>query len=536
MKIRQNPSALNTLRHTSEHFSKVKGGIERLSSGVRVNTGADGPATLIASEKLRGNIVGLRQVFENVSSSVSMLQTAEAALNEISDLLIKIKQLTIHALNEATNSTDMINADQDEIEYLLDTIDRISQNTEFGNKKLFDGSMGVNGSVVGEHLKFVSANARSINSPKKGWEVDVHQVATRAKKSGYVAIDINNIKQGLKILLSEGGKNSSLNTKLGILGKEIEKIIEKFDNDLKNYSYNEMSSQIRELILYFLNQQILEDGLNLDVSLTPDKKLLVRHKNFGDAHSFSVTSSIAGILSKEPNVAQLSESGKNIEGTINGEMALGDGQFLSTIKGSEAEGVTIMYDKELGFYEVPVLDDNGQKIGTNYIEEKNEDIVGSEKNPKIEGYIHVSQMSKEFQLGIDKSSNPAFSFLNIRTSNLGNNIQNKSNFKSLSEINVKTEQGAMDATKIVDKVIDQISEYRGELGSFQKNILESKLNSLKINEENITQAESTLRDSNMASEMSNLTKDKIMLEASTAMVAQANQVPQTVLNLIQNRV
>ena len=89
MKIRQNPSALNTLRHASDHFSKVKGGIERLSSGVKINRGADGPATLIASEKLRGNIVGLQQVFENVSSSVSMLQTAEGALNEVSDLLIK---------------------------------------------------------------------------------------------------------------------------------------------------------------------------------------------------------------------------------------------------------------------------------------------------------------------------------------------------------------------------------------------------------------------------------------------------------------
>ena len=534
MKIRQNPSALNTLRHTSDHFKNVKGGIERLSSGVSVNRGADGPATLIASEKLRGNIVGLKQVFENVSSSVSMLQTGEAALNEVSDLLIKIKQLTIHALNEATNSPDMLSANQNEIEYLLDTIDRISENTEFGEKKLFDGSMGVNGSAVGEHLKFISADVKSINSPKKGWEVDIHQVATKAKKSGDIALDINNIKNGLKIFLSEGGRNSSLNTDLGVLGKEIEQIIQNFEKDPKNFPYSEMSSEIRELIVHYLNQQILEDGLNLDVSLAPDNKLVVKHKNFGNSNSFSVTSSVAGILSKESNVAQVSDPGKNIEGTINGEMALGEGQFLTTIKGSEAEGVTIMYDNELGFNEAPVLNDNGQKIGTKLIEEKNHDVVGSQKNPKIEGYIHVSQMSKEFQVGLDKNSNPTFSFLNLGISNLGKNIQNKSNFKSLSDINVKTAQGARDATKIVEKVIDQISVYRGELGSFQKNMLESNLNSLKINEENITQAESTLRDSNMASEMSNLTKDKIMLEASTAMIAQANQVPQTVLNLIQN--
>jgi len=533
MKIRQNVSALNTLRHTSDHFSKVKGGIERLSSGVRVNKGADGPATLIASEKLRGNIVGLQQVYENVSSSVSLLQTAEGALNEVSDLLVKIKQLTIHAMNEATNSPDMLSADQEEIDYLLDTIDRISQNIEFGGKKLFDGSMGVNGSAVGENLEFISADAKAVNSPEKGWEVDIHQIATRAKKIGDVSIDINNVKNGLKILLKEGGKSISLNSESGDLGKEIDQIIKNFEKDPINFPKDEMSAQIRELIVYFLNQYISDDGLNLEVKLSPEDKLLVRHKSFGDSHSFSVTSSVAGILSKEPNVAQESDPGKNIEGTINGEMALGEGQFLSALKGTEAEGVTIMYDKELGFDEVPVFNDIGNKIGTKLIEQKNEDFVGNKENPKIEGFVYVSQMSREFQVGLDKKSNAAFSFLNIRTSLLGKNIQNKSNFNNLSEINVKTTQGAKDSSKIVEKVIDQISEYRGELGSFQKNMLESNLNSLKINEENITHAESTLRDSNMAAEMTNLTKDKIMLQASTAMIAQANQMPQTVLNLIQ---
>jgi flagellin len=94
MKIRQNTAALNTLRHASNHFNKVKGGIARLSSGVKINTGADGPASLIASERLRGNIAGLKQVYNNVSSSVSLLQTAEGALNEVSDLLIKDRKST----------------------------------------------------------------------------------------------------------------------------------------------------------------------------------------------------------------------------------------------------------------------------------------------------------------------------------------------------------------------------------------------------------------------------------------------------------
>ena len=153
MKIRQNPTALNTLRHSSNYFSKVKDGIERLSSGVKINKGADGPASLIASERHRGNIAGLKQVYSNVSTSVSLVQTAEAALNEVSNMLIKIKQLTVHAMNEATNSSDMVAADQQEIENLLSSIERISQNTEFGGKRLLDGSMGANGTAVGDSLR-----------------------------------------------------------------------------------------------------------------------------------------------------------------------------------------------------------------------------------------------------------------------------------------------------------------------------------------------------------------------------------------------
>ena len=95
-------------------------------------------------------------------------------------------------------------------------------------------------------------------------------------------------------------------------------------------------------------------------------------------------------------------------------------------------------------------------------------------------------------------------------------------------------QGARDSAKIIDQVIEEIAVARGELGAFQKNAVESNLNSLKIAEENITQAESVIRDSDMAEEMSKLTGDQIMLQASTAMVSQANQVPRTVLDLIQS--
>ncbi len=219
---------------------------------------------------------------------------------------------------------------------------------------------------------------------------------------------------------------------------------------------------------------------------------------------------------------------------INKEVALGKGQLLTALEGTSAAGVTVEYGRSIGLKEIPVYDDVGARIGTEFIQETNEEVVGGSDSGKIEGYVHISQQSKEFQVGPDSGINPSFSFINVRTKNLGHGVGNDSNFKSLSDIDVRSLQGARDAAKLVDKVIEEISVARGELGAFQKNAVESNLNSLKIAEENITQAESVIRDSDMAEEMSKLTGDQIMLQASTAMVSQANQVPRTVLDLVQS--
>ena len=534
MRIRQNPTSLNALRHSGNHFDQVRNSIEKLSSGVKINKGADGPASLIASERLRGRIVGIQQAYNNATQSVSLMQTAEGSLNEVSGILIRLRQLSTHAQNEAVNDPQMLAADQMEIEQLLRTVDRISQNTQFGSHTLLDGSMGANGVTVGDHLRFVSANPQTPPSPESGWEVDIHQVATRASKEGAVPITVDNIADGAFMVISEGGKNATIDTREGQMSKDIQQIVENTRKDPSRFPPEEMAASIRSIVVFNIKNAITESGLDVHVLETPNKTLLVRHNQFGDEFSFSLTSSVPGILSDEANVAQLSNTGKNVEGMINKEVALGKGQLLTALEGTSAAGVTVEYGRSIGLKEIPVYDDVGARIGTEFIQETNEEVVGGPDSGKIEGYVHISQQSKEFQVGPDSGINPSFSFINVRTKNLGHGVVNDSNFKSLSDIDVRSLQGARDAAKLVDKVIEEISVARGELGAFQKNAVESNLNSLKIAEENITQAESVIRDSDMAEEMSKLTGDQIMLQASTAMVSQANQVPRTVLDLVQS--
>ena len=126
MKIRSNATSLNALRHSADNLKEVKSSIEKLSSGTRINRGADGPASLIASERMRGQIAGMRQAHSNNESAIAMFQTAEGALSEFSNILLTLKQLSVHAANDAVNDPDMLAADQQEVDNLISTLDRIA--------------------------------------------------------------------------------------------------------------------------------------------------------------------------------------------------------------------------------------------------------------------------------------------------------------------------------------------------------------------------------------------------------------------------
>lgn len=528
MSIKNNISSLNALRHTTNSFNGVKDNIKNLSSGLKVNTAADGPATLIASERLRGRISSMQQALENTENSVALLQTAEGGLNEVNSVLINMRQLVTHAANEAINDKEMLQADQSEITHLLDTIDRIADNTVFNHRQLLDGSNGANGVTVGAHLEFVEASPATQASPEKGYEVDINQVATRTKAIGTVPLDVNNAKGGVQLVVTEGGRSALLDTGRGELGEGIDKIISNAENDPKTFPADASSDKIRKMVVRKLQDAVDDANVNADILLNNAGNLVVRHRDFGDEPRFSVTSSVAGILSKEANLADFAIPGKDVEGSIGGEVALGDGQFLTAVDGTRAEGLTLRYTQELGEREEPVFNSEGVQVGTKSVAETNEDLVGQPR----EGFVHIAQQSISFQVGPTEKQVTEISIDNVRTNKLGRGITTDSRFESLKDINVMTTQGARDSMKIIDAAANEISNIRAKLGSFEKNALSSNLNSLRIAEENLTQAESTIRDADMAAEMSELTSGQIRLSAGTAMLAQANQVPQSVLGLI----
>ena len=179
--ITNNVSSLQAQHNLGRASRGVAKSVERLSSGLKVNRGADGPAALVISEKQRAQIAGLRAAIDNSEKAVSLVQTAEGALSEINSLLIKVRSLAIDSANSGVNDSDALAANQAEIDNAIDTIDRIANNTQFGTKKLLDGSAGVKATSTNSDVAFL----KGTSDTKAGtYSVTVSQAAERAHVSG----------------------------------------------------------------------------------------------------------------------------------------------------------------------------------------------------------------------------------------------------------------------------------------------------------------------------------------------------------------
>ena len=580
LRVNSNIAALNALRHLQHTERDLSQNLERLSSGRKLNHAADGPASLVISEQMKSQISGLGQAIRNSESSISMIQTTEGALNEVSNILVNLRQLAIHAANEGTNDEKTLQADQNEVENLISTLKNIAKNTQFGRRTLLDGSNSATGVAVGDGMEFVSASEDAKSTLANGHKVDITQVATRAmmvasRRLSLEDVAVSDPNKSLSFVINEGGRTVSVDLKNN---KELREKIEKLSISairigtpearirteraiqiLLAYEMQRVSDDANmdlEIFIYrpeenlgpFLeNFDTLNDALT-EVSRTPgdinkfttgfDEVIVFRHRQFGSEPNFSVSSSIKNYLGQNVGINEtaFSISGRDVEGTIGGSpefntggAAMGRGQLLTGAPGAIAEGVSVKYTETIDDVIYEIFNHSQNRIAGMFKRDKsNELLVGD----VVDGKVHVSQNSLAFQIGPNQGQMRRISVQSIDPENLSKGIVNESNFSSLAEIDVLNADAAQDSLLLIDEAIDEISSMRGNLGSFQRNSLEANLHGLRVSKENLTASESQLADTDMAQEMSNLVKNQILLSSGTAMLAQANQVPQSVIQLL----
>lgn len=481
MRINTNLAALQALRNLDRTSEQLGISITRLSTGLRINTAADDPAGLVISENLRTQILGLDQASRNSQDAINMTKTAEGALNEIHELLRGMRALAVHSANTGVVDVNVLNANQTQIRSTIQSIDRIAGQTAFGSKKLLDGTSGAQASVtrpdyVGSIYIGGSFNGNAVvNGPIT---VNVTTQATRASISTDVTYAaLNTIVPAGNITINGVTFISTGNDTLQGLVTRI--------NDSSNVTG--VTAQVAGGPgAYTVTLVQGNYGGNFRIQLYDTANLL----NSASTASSTGTDAIATVSATTSN------------GVENVTFTGGRGSSDSGLRLSDSEGNTI------------TLTENG--------------------NANMDGATQVGILTAgaiNIQFGNLVNQTVQLSIPGLFSSSLGTAAIPG---QSVSTLDVTTKLGAQNAIQIIDDAINQVSKIRGELGSFQKDFLESNVRALAVTRENLTSTESQIRDVDIAAQMTEQTKLTILQQSGMAVLAQANQLPQSVLQLLRN--
>lgn len=494
MVVQHNMSAMNANRMLSGVSSAQSKSTEKLSSGYRINRAADDAAGLSISEKMRGQIRGLNQASTNAQDGISLIQTAEGALNESHSILQRMRELSVQAAN-GTETDDDREAVQNEIEQLQSELTRISDTTEFNTMKLLDGSQS--GSKV----------QVSVSKSAAGNLTEEPATNSTFKTAAVKAIDGTESTYSVTTLDKNGNATTTSVTFTGqnAVGTDAASIV----TELKKTSLADtfdISSDTTGAITFTAKE----------AGVTPSIALVSQ-----DGKSAAPATSTPGTeaYNKISQNIQVYDGTKNIEDsifTVNGE------KFAYVTDASKLGDS----NKDVNYVVAKAtVDEDAGKAMAALINSKTGIAAESDTNGALSLKPSATATGKgiELQIGANEGQTMNFTLDDMSADALG---------VGAGKVDLSTQDKAKTATTTIDAAIKKVSKARGQMGAVQ-NRLEHTIANLDNIVENTTAAESAIRDTDMAEEMVAYSKNSILTQAGQSMLAQANQSNQGVLSLLQ---
>ena len=541
MVVQHNMSAMNANRNLGVTTSAQSKSSEKLSSGYKINRAADDAAGLSISEKMRSQIRGLNKASDNAQDGISLIQTAEGALNESHSILQRMRELSVQAAN-GTETDDDREAVQNEISQLQEELTRISETTEFNTMKLLDGSQSGSTSSTGSGPKFgvvdsaISGGGAIITSNVAGVSVAVSAAATN--KAGQESA-----------IWDDAGTTLTLNLAAGKVYTQDE--IDELVANAKQEDSSATNTPADIKITLKNGVMTATDGEASDATAAGVKAsstAVTATGTFVGANKVSFTANKYGteFNGTKFNIKFGAETGKENVSVANGKAgikydaanAVTAGEYdinLAAGKEYTAEDIEDIL-KSAGFdFDVTLSGATPDEPNTVFatgsattftgITMANGAGVGStEAMWSQDGYDNVaSGAGITLQIGANEGQTMSFSIDNMSARALG---------VDGNKVDLSTQDGAKKATTTIDAAIKKVSAQRGKMGAIQ-NRLEHTISNLDTAAENTQTAESRIRDTDMAEEMVEYSKNNILAQAGQSMLAQANQSTQGVLSLLQ---
>lgn len=519
MRINYNMSAAIANKQLLGIENNLSKTMERLSSGLKINHSKDNPAGMAISNKMQAQIDGLNRASRNSSDGISVIEIADGALNEVTNILQRMRELSVQAANSATMSLEDKQAVQSEIDALKQEVNRISKDTEYNSKPLLDGSLDTRVYPTSDAGASGVTRIQTTDAVKEGkYSLVVNKAATAAGPIGTAGVDYqDDAKIGASGVLKINGvavKIESADTHAEVFEKirnaaEVGETEVTLD-DAGNISFQSAAVGGDSVIDLAVSDKSLSDALGIQLAAGPNS----------EGTPIWDFDPKEGVYVYKEEMADPDDATKTIKAIPRGKNAEveltvpTDGTGFSNTATAAYDGNRVTVTDVRGFSLSFLLKDGYAKDAV----DKNDPTV------TYDGKIEFEVTDKgrmTLHVGANQSQNMEVRIAEVSVESL-----------YIDDLDVTTVGGADRAMTKLDAAIAQVSEVRSSLGAYE-NRLDYTVKSLDSFEENMTSAISRLTDADMADEMTDYTHLNVLNQAAISVLTQANDIPQQILQILQ---
>lgn len=490
--INTNVASINAQNALSRSQGQNDQALERLSSGLRINSAADDAAGLAISTRFESQISGQQVASRNAQDGISLAQTAEGALDEITNNLQRVRELAVQSANATNNASDRQALD-DEVQQRIEEIDRIASQTEFNGLNVLDGTLG------GQDFQ-VGAN--------RGQTIEVNlEDGARASQIGQLAeaelqLDADQFD-------AEGALTSDLSFDITV-----------GDNDTVTINAQQGDT------LDDIRGRVEAEGIDgvTDVSITEGEEVPAGSETL-EFEDFSLATGESATFALTPDGTTTAQD-FTLDNT-------GDGSIADVVAG--IDGLADFSAEDNGDGTITITNDNGDTFELVQSGDPDFSAVGFDEDVVGSG---ETLGEADFAPGsLDLQADEEFTVVDGAAAGVFSNVSDTSGMTveldgSLNAVDVQTVETANDAISRVDTALDSVNSIRSELGAVQ-NRFESTIANLDNSVENLSSANSRIRDADFAAESANLSQSQVLQQAGISVLSQANARPQQVLALLQ---
>jgi flagellin len=562
-RINTNVSSIIAQKTLTRSNKGLQTALTRLSTGLRINTGKDDPAGLIASEVLRSDITSVNKAIVNTERANQMIATADSALNQVSNLLNDIRGLVVEAANTGALSDEQIAANQLQVDSSLEAIDRIAQTTTFQGRTLLDGSLDFQTTAGTGYDSVTDLSIDQANLGSAGMlsvDVSITQAATQAQlTSDPLATGSFSIEgQTFTVTAADGQVIDNVNVEVvqgastgaAYASGTLTITLDNSDAAITGAAIQAAIDGVTEFAGTTISGSGTIDGTDAananatagQLDRVQDLVLRVSGKEGSEVFSFQTGTTIDQVVS----AINLVSDATGVTAVNNS----GQLQLDSAGYGSNAfVDIEVLSEGALGNFESNLSDtrNSGTDIDArvNGVQASGDGNSLSINTATLDLSLTVNDGSSTavsftidgggavFQLGPNVVSNQQarIGIKNLNTGSLGGEYGRLYELRSGNDKALAADPGG--AAKIVDEIVTKVAELRGRLGAFQRTTLDSNATALSDYLANLTEAESSIRDADFAKESAALTRSQVLVQSGTQVLAIANQSPQNVLSLLQ---